>query len=92
MNAISRFRAATHVLACDVAEEAVLLDTQAGLYFGLDPVGACIWSLLAAGHSAAEICDRLEADFDVARDRLEADVDGFIADLAARRLIQEAAL
>lgn len=91
MNAPSRYSAVSHVLACDVADEAVLLDTQAGLYFGLDPVGARIWSLLAAGHSATEICDRLEADFDVSRERLEADVRRFIADLAAQRLIQAAA-
>jgi hypothetical protein len=75
-------------MTCTVADEVVLLDQKAGLYFGLDPVGTRIWSLVTEGRTEAEICDRLETEFDVARDRLDADVAALLLDLSARGLIE----
>jgi len=75
-------------VACNVSDEAVLLDTEAGLYFGLDPVGARIWAHITAGLSMHEICSQLEEEFEVARGHLESDVAALLSDLAARRLIE----
>jgi hypothetical protein len=84
------FAAPGHVVSCEVADELVLLDTRAGQYFGLDPVGARVWTLVASGAAFGEVCDALYAEFDVARDQLTRDVAALMHDLTARQLIQPA--
>jgi hypothetical protein len=90
MDQTSTFAASSHVVTCAVADEIVLLDTQAGQYYGLDPVGARVWTLLTGGAPFDEVCATLHAEFDVARDRLVSDVAALMTDLAARELIQPA--
>ncbi len=46
-------------ISCDLAGEAPILNLKSGVYFGLDAVGARIWSLLQKPVMLAEICDAL---------------------------------
>jgi Coenzyme PQQ synthesis protein D (PqqD) len=79
-----------NVIVRGVGEEMVLLDmNRGGTYYGLDPVGARIWELLAAGSSLAQIADRLVEEYDVTREALEADVEKLVAELEERRLVTE---
>jgi hypothetical protein len=57
-----------------VGDETVILDLASGTYYGLDPVGARMWQLLVEGKSLGEACDLLLEEYDVARERLEADL------------------
>jgi len=82
------FRTSDGVVACDVGEETVLLDTKAGVYFGLNPVGASVWKQITCEKTIAEICAVLSLQYDVARDRLERDIATLLAELAEHRLIQ----
>lgn len=92
MDAAQTFAAAGHVVTCEVGRETVLLDKEAGLYFGLDAVGTRMWQLLTTGLALAMVCDVLEAEFDVCRDRLEHDLETLARELSARRLIVAAPL
>jgi hypothetical protein len=87
MTSMSRFEAASHVVQCELAGEAVLLDTKGGLYFGLDEVGTKIWSMATSGVTVADICNRIESEYHVQRERLEADVRRLLAELSERNLI-----
>jgi hypothetical protein len=87
MASMSRFEVSGYVVHCELAGEAVLLDTQAGLYFGLDEIGTTIWSMVSSGRTEAEICDCIAAEYEVGRARLESDVRRLLADLSKRRLI-----
>ena len=70
----SQVRQSDEVLMQEVGDEVVLLDLASERYFGLDPVGARIWSLISAepllGKVHAELCEQFEAESDLIRDDL----------------------
>ena len=76
------------VLFQEVAGEIVLLDLESENYFGLDAVGARIWSLLQTGSKVGEVVDVLLQEFDVDRDTLETDVADLVERLAEAGLIR----
>lgn len=90
MNATSVFTIPDHVMMRSVGTDAVLVDLEGGMYFGLNEVGASIWKHLADGASLAEIEDAVMAEFDVDRETVDADVRRIIQELIASRLISEA--
>jgi hypothetical protein len=75
------------VLAREVGGEMVLLDVEAGTYFGLNEVGTRVWALLAEGVSFSELEVRMLAEFEVDRPTLAADLHGLLRDLAEQGLI-----
>jgi len=87
MKLSDRVRIPQEVLARQVGEETVMLDLANGSYFGLDPVGARIWQLLADGKTLVEICDVMVDEYDVTRDDIERDLLSLLDDLKARGLI-----
>lgn len=76
------------VLARQIGEETVMLDLAKGTYFGLDPVGARIWQLLAEGRTLAEVCDAMMVEYEVSREEIELDVARLAGELADRGLIR----
>lgn len=87
MNAQSKFVRSPQALSRTVGDETVILDLESGTYFGLDPVGARMWQLLGEGKSFAEVCNAILDEYDVPRERLEADLLALAAQLAEHRLI-----
>lgn len=75
------------VLCRAVEDEAVLLDLDAGQYYGLNVVGFRIWSLLIEGHGVASICEAISREFEISADAARPDVDAFIDALCSRRLL-----
>src|ERR1700730_14483347 len=51
----SRVEAVPDQVSCDLAGEAVILNLKNGIYFGLDPVGARIWSLIQKPTTFADL-------------------------------------
>jgi len=68
--------------------EGMLLNLKTGRYYGLDAVGARIWQMLADGHTLPATISRLLHEYDVTRDRLEADVAAFVHALEAHGLVR----
>ena len=75
------------VALADLGEEAVVLDTATGTYFGLNEVAARILVLAAEETTVAAIVDHLLGEFEVGRDRLERDVVAFVGDLERRGML-----
>ena len=73
-----------------VGDETIILHLKNGTYFGLDPMGTRIWSLLKEGIEPIEICERLSADYGTPRETVESDVRDFLADLHANDILVEA--
>ena len=90
MKLTDRVRIPEEVLARQVGEETVMLDLAKGAYFGLDPVGARIWQLLAEGRTLVEVCDAVVAEYDVSQQDAEHDLLALAADLMAQGLIVRA--
>ncbi len=87
MKLTDRVRVPQEVLARQVGGETVMLDLAKGAYFGLDPVGARMWQLLAEGKTLVEVCDAIVEEYDVSRDAVEQDLLGLVADLMAQGLL-----
>ena len=67
--------------------EMVLLNLATGVYFGLDPVGTRIWTLLDARRSPDEIVKTLTAEYEVDVDTLGVDLARFLDALRDSELV-----
>ena len=85
-----RFRPAPRVLHQEVHGEAVLLDLASERYFGLNQVGARIWALCSQGQTQGAVLEALEAEFEVGREQLEADLARLLSQLLEAGLLVEA--
>lgn len=81
------FLPADKVVFVKHGDRTVLLDYARGEYYGLDEVGTRMWELLADRLSVSEMVDRLEQEFDVARNALESDAATFLTHLVDLHLV-----
>ncbi len=58
----------------EVGEETILLDTQGGRYFSLDPVGTRMWQLIREHSALRTVFETLLTEYNVAPERLETDL------------------
>jgi hypothetical protein len=72
----------------ELDDEAVLLQVETGRYFGLDPVGARMWTVLREAGSVGEALEILCEEYDASRQRLRDDLQELVSALAERRLIR----
>lgn len=68
------------------AEQAIL-QLDSGKYFGLNPVGARVWQLLAQPRTVSEVLATLLAEYEVPADRCRADLLALLHKLHAAGLI-----
>ena len=79
--------AASDVLVSEFGNELVLLNLRDGVYYGLEDVGARLWSLLKKPTTLPAIRDALVSEYDVEPQRCERDARALIGDLVARGLV-----
>jgi hypothetical protein len=65
-----------------------ILNLKDGVYYGLNPVGSRIWSLLQAPKSVAEIRDTLLAEYNVETDVCTRELIDLLSHLSSRQLIE----
>jgi Coenzyme PQQ synthesis protein D (PqqD) len=75
-------------VSSDLDDEAVILHLKAGVYYGLDSVGARIWALIQEPKTVDEIKDAILNEYDVEPDQCERDVLALLQELAAEDLIE----
>jgi hypothetical protein len=76
-----------NVYARAFGAELVLLDFARGEYFGLDEVGALVWSRIEAGDALGAIADAVTAQFDVAREIALRDIVTLVHELRSSLLV-----
>ena len=81
-------RARDEHLSSDLGGETVILNMNAGVYFGLDGVGTRVWQLIATPHPVADLCERLRDEYDVDADRCERAVLALLREMADAGLIE----
>ena len=85
----TRVVASDQQVACDVADEVVLLSMQNGQYYGLNAVGASIWRLIQQPRALDEVRDGLLAEYeDVYADTCVQETMTFVTNMLALGLIQ----
>jgi Coenzyme PQQ synthesis protein D (PqqD) len=75
-------------VASDLAGEIVILNLKTGTYYGLNLVGARIWSLIQSPKTVAEIRDVLLDEYEIDSDTCDRDIKLLLNDLATSDLIE----
>jgi hypothetical protein len=76
-------------VSCDLGDEIVVLSLRNGAYYGLDPVAARIWALLAEPRRVAAIRDTLVSEYlGVDPDRCLQEVSSLLVQLASWELVE----
>lgn len=84
----SRLTVPARVLFRELDGEAVLLQTESGLYFGLDEIGTRIWSLLQQHGELGQAYQQMLEEYDVGPDQLREDLLQLVTTLVARGLLE----
>ncbi|HEY7767020.1 PqqD family protein [Longimicrobium sp.] len=88
LDSTSRVVAARDQVSADLDGDAVILNLADGVYYGLDPVGAHVWGLMAQPRTVAELRDAVVAEFEVDAPTAEHDLLELLRDMAARGLVE----
>ena len=86
----SRVAIGGEVVSRDLEGEAIILNLKSGTYFGLDPVGTRIWSLLQEDGSLRRTFELLEQEYEVEPERLKADILRLVEALRVNDLLSVA--
>ena len=86
MSGATLVAAARDVMAAYFSPDVVLLNLQDGVYYGLEDVGARVWTLLQSPIAVGEVCDTIATEFDVDPARASREVRAFLEQLVDRGL------
>jgi len=75
------------ILFSEMPEGTVLMSIEKGSYYGLDEVGARVWSLLEEPRNAKSLRDRLLAEYEVDSETCARELNDLLEKLNAQGLI-----
>ena len=75
-------------VSSDLGGEVAILDLKAATYYGLDNVGARVWSLIQEPRTVVEIRDIVVSEYEVEAERCERDLIALLQSLADKGLIE----
>ena len=81
-------RRSSEIMHSDLGDQVVMMDLDAGAYYGLNAVGARIWALAEEPVTLSAVVDQLLTEFEVERDECESAVAEFTADLIERKVVE----
>jgi hypothetical protein len=84
--------AAKEQVSCPLGEEAAVLNLKNSVYYGLDSVGARVWTLLQQPRSVGELRDTLLSEYEVEARRCEQDLLALLESLRSEGLIEVRAI
>jgi Coenzyme PQQ synthesis protein D (PqqD) len=76
-------------VSCELGGEAAILNLKAGVYYGLNEVGARIWKLIHEPKRVSEIRDTILEEYQVEPEQCEVDVMVLLQALLDNGLIEE---
>lgn len=84
----TRYQVAPGVVSTLVDGEVTVLDPRAGLYFGLEDVGASVWQRLVERPDLERLVRHLQGEFDVSTETCRSDVQALLDELVSRGLVE----
>ena len=83
----STVRQADNLVSCNLDRETALMNVNSGCYYGLDPVGSRIWSLIEQERLVSELCALLLEEFEVEPTECQHHVVAFLTELVQKNLV-----
>jgi hypothetical protein len=80
--------ASSEQVSSNLSGEAVILHLKSGTYYGLNPVGASVWSLIQQPKTVAEIRDVLLSEYSVEPEICDRELQDLLNDLESAGLIE----
>lgn len=77
----------TEQVATELEEEVVVLQLEAGTYYGIDGIGPFVWDQLQEPVTVAELCERVAREYDIELQRARRDIEALLADLEDAQLL-----
>lgn len=68
--------------------EVVILDLKSGMYYGVDVVGAKVWTLIEQPASLCAIREAIMSEYDVDAERCDRDILAFVKQMQAAGLVE----
>jgi hypothetical protein len=75
-------------VSCSLGDEAAILNLKNSIYYGLNPVGTRVWSLVQHSRSVREIRDALLEEYDVEAAACERDLLDLLERMREQGLIE----
>lgn len=86
----TRLQRSETVLQSNLGAKSVMMDLDAGLYFGLNDVASRIWNLLEQPRTVTEIVSKLVAEYEIDPAECEPKVLAFADELITQHLVSPA--
>ena len=75
-------------VSCELNNETVLLDIDSGSYFSLNETGNSIWQLIESPITFAELCEKLQEEYQVSTELCRSDVNALVRELFDKQLVE----
>jgi hypothetical protein len=75
-------------VSAELVGEAVILNLESGVYYGLNPVGTDVWQFIQSPQPVSAVCSRIVEEYDVEAGRCKQDVLKLLNDMASKGLIE----
>jgi hypothetical protein len=80
--------AANEQVSCPLGEESAILNLRNSVYYGMNPVGARVWSLLKQPRSIEELRTTLLSEYEVDAELCERDLLNLLEKMRSEGLIE----
>jgi Coenzyme PQQ synthesis protein D (PqqD) len=80
--------AANEQVSCSLGEESAILNLENSVYYGINPVGTRVWSLLKQPRSIEELRDTLLNEYEVDAELCERDLLNLLEKMRSEGLIE----
>lgn len=80
--------AVPNTVSSNLSGDEVILHLESGIYYGLNSVGARIWTLLQQPTTVQVLCDTIQAEYDVEPAQCLQDVQRLLTELDKAQLVE----
>jgi hypothetical protein len=80
----------TDLMAVPMDGDLVMMSISQGTYYGINPVGGRIWTLLEQPASVASLCNTIVSEFEVTKEQCQQDVLQFVEQMLKAGVVSRA--
>ena len=82
------FKRADRFVETEIDGETVVMELETGDFFSLSGSALSIWQLIDGTHDRSSLVAAVAAEYQVAEAQLAGEIDAFVADLKAAKLVE----